>query len=136
MSDTGQQIAVGIDYASMCEDPAQGRMVRDIMARVGDKWSLLTIGALAAGPKRFSDLRAAIPGISQRMLTVTVRALARDGLVSRTAFGEVPPRVEYSLTDNGRTLIAPTAALAAWAIQNRAYIEASRASFDAHAERT
>ncbi|MDR2997365.1 MAG: helix-turn-helix transcriptional regulator [Microbacterium sp.] len=115
-----------IDYATLCSDPEQGRIIRDIMVRVGDKWSLLVVGALADGPVRFTALRDSIPGISQRMLTATLRGLARDGLVTRRSYGEVPPRVEYEHTAVGRTLIAPAAALAAWAIEHRESIAEAR----------
>lgn len=126
MVDKGMKEPQRIDYAALCDDPEQGRVIRDIMARIGDKWSLLVVGALADDPVRFSDLRDRIPGISQRMLTATLRGLARDGLVLRIAYGEVPPRVEYELTEVGRTLIRPAAALASWAIENRESILAAR----------
>lgn len=104
--------------------------VRDILSRVGDKWSVLVIGLLRGGPKRFSELRRTIPGISQRMLTLTLRGLERDGLVRRTVYPSIPPRVDYELTRLGRTLIRPVQALATWAIEHREEIEASRAARD------
>lgn len=76
-------LSPSIDYATLCGDPEQGRVIRDIMVRVGDKWSLLVVGALADGPVRFTVLRSSIPGISQRMLAVTLRGIVRDGLVTR-----------------------------------------------------
>jgi len=119
-----------LDYEASCSEPDVGRMIRDIMARVGDKWSVLVIGTLADGALRFSDLQARIPGVSHRMLTVTLRGLERDGLVTRTAYGEVPPRVEYDLTAVGRTFIGPASAVASWAIAQREAIAAARAAYD------
>ena len=105
--------------------------VREILNRVGDKWSVLVIVLLGQGTKRFSELRRAIDGISQRMLTLTLRQVERDGLVERTVYPTVPPRVEYSLTPLGRTLLEPVMALAMWADAHRADIESARHSFDA-----
>lgn len=119
------------DYEGSCLETGQGQMIRHIMDRIGDKWSLLVIGTLAPGPIRFTDLHAHVPGVSRRMLTVTLRQLERDGLATRTSYPEVPPRVEYALTELGRTLIAPASALAAWAIDHREEITAARADFDA-----
>src|SRR5262245_36831120 len=81
--------------------------VREVLNRVGDKWSVLLVERLGNGPRRFGDLRRGVEGISQRMLTLTLRALERDGLVKRTVFPTVPPSVEYSLTSLGRTLLEP-----------------------------
>jgi DNA-binding HxlR family transcriptional regulator len=106
--------------------------VREVLNRVGDKWSILVVGVLDQGPKRFSDLRRSIEGISQRMLTLTLRGLQRDGLVTRTVFATVPPRVDYDLTPLGRTLLVPVRALAAWADANRQAIQDARARFDAN----
>ncbi|WP_454050287.1 winged helix-turn-helix transcriptional regulator [Cellulomonas sp. Marseille-Q8402] len=108
-----------------------GRAVRAILDRMGDKWALLTLATLDGAPQRFGDLRARVPGISQRMLTLTLRHLERDGLVTRVSYPEVPPRVEYALTATGRTLIAPAAALAEWAAEHNPEIERSRAAYDA-----
>jgi DNA-binding HxlR family transcriptional regulator len=105
--------------------------VREVLNRVGDKWSVLVIGVLGAGPKRFNELRKSIDGISQRMLTLTVRGLERDGLVTRTLFPTIPPRVDYALTALGRTLLKPVSALAKWADQNREQIQVARDRFDA-----
>jgi DNA-binding HxlR family transcriptional regulator len=107
-----------------------GPLIREILSRVGDKWSVLVIGTLRQAPMRYSDLHAAIPGLSQRMLTLTLRQLRRDGLVSRTAYPEVPPRVEYELTPLGETLLETVWALAQWSVEHRAEIEANRARFD------
>ncbi len=107
--------------------------VREVLNRVGDKWSVLVVSLLGDGPKRFSDLRRTIDGISQRMLTLTLRGLERDGLVSRTVFPSVPPRVEYALTHLGVTLLQPVHALATWAAHNRFEIQEARARFDKRA---
>jgi DNA-binding HxlR family transcriptional regulator len=105
--------------------------VREVLNRVGDKWSVLVIGVLGAGPRRFNELRKGIEGISQRMLTLTVRGLERDGLVTRTLFPTIPPRVDYALTPLGRTLLEPVNALAKWADRNREQIQSARDRFDA-----
>jgi DNA-binding HxlR family transcriptional regulator len=102
-----------------------------VLARVGDKWTVLVVGSMGEGPKRFSELRRALGSISQRMLTLTLRGLERDGLVTRTVFPTVPPRVDYELTPLGRSLFATVGALGAWARQNRAHIEDARRRFDA-----
>ncbi|RKN07658.1 transcriptional regulator [Streptomyces radicis] len=98
---------------------------------VGDKWSVLIIGTLAEGPIRYSDLTAAIPGISQRMLTLTLKHLRRSGLVTRTAYAEVPPRVEYALPPLGASLLDTVLALAAWSADHQAEIRHHQATFDA-----
>lgn len=108
-----------------------GRAIRVILDRVADKWTLLVIATLEGKPMRFTQLQQAIPGVSQRMLTRTVRHLERDGLVTRTVFAEVPPRVEYELTSTGRTLIQPAVALAEWAVDHQSDIEQSRGAYDA-----
>ena len=99
-----------------------------MLDRVGDKWSLLVIGTLRDGPLRFGALEASVAGISQRMLTRTLKHLVEDGLVDRTAYAEVPPRVEYELTDLGRTLLPLVMALAQWAMAHRDEINANRTS--------
>jgi DNA-binding HxlR family transcriptional regulator len=106
-------------------------MIRDVLERVGDKWSILLIGTLQNGPLRYTDLQKAIPGISQRMLTMTLHRMNRDGLVSRNSYAEVPPRVEYRLTPLGATLLETVLALAEWAVSHHREIEGSRARFDA-----
>lgn len=107
----------------------------DILARVGDKWSVLVVILLGNGTKRFNELRRLINGISQRMLTLTLRGLERDGLVTRTVFPTVPPRVDYALTDLGRSLLGPISALGAWAFGHRMQIDAARLTYDArHAD--
>jgi DNA-binding HxlR family transcriptional regulator len=105
-----------------------GGAVREVLDRIGDKWSLLVIGTLRAGPLRFGELEAAVAGISQRMLTLTLKHLVEDGLVARTAYAEVPPRVEYELTELGRTLVPLVMALAEWAMANHEQINANRSA--------
>ena len=106
------------------------RGVASILARVGDKWSVFVIMMLADGPKRFNEIKRLIGGISQRMLTLTLRGLERDGLVTRTVFPTIPPRVDYELTDLGRGLTQPVMALGKWAIEHKREIEHARARFD------
>lgn len=107
------------------------RAVSAVLNRIGDKWSVLIIQRLGEGPRRFNEIKRIIGGISQRMLTLTLRNLERDGLVSRTVTPTVPPRVDYALTDLGRDLLIPVSALGQWAIQHTPCIEAARARFDA-----
>ncbi|WP_413335869.1 winged helix-turn-helix transcriptional regulator [Brevibacterium sp. GP-SGM9] len=99
---------------------------RVVLDRVGDKWTVLIILILDEGPKRFNEIRLAIGGITPKVLTSTLRSLVADGLVTREVFAEVPPRVEYGLTDLGRSLLEPVAALSKWAERNVASIEANR----------
>lgn len=106
--------------------------VREVLNRVGDKWSVLIVQLLGDGPRRFSELRRTIEGISQRMLTLTLKGLERDGLITRTVYPDVPLRVEYELTDLGRTLRKPIQALAEWAQKNREEIQRSRNRYDAN----
>ena len=108
--------------------------VRDVLNRVGDKWSVLVIRTLGAGPLRFNALRRAVEGISQRMLTLTLRGLERDGLVHREVHPTVPPPVEYSLTALGETLLGTIQALAEWAYTHRMDIQQARARFDAEVQ--
>ena len=105
--------------------------VREVLDRVGDKWSVLVIVLLGGGTKRFGELKRMIEGISQRMLTLTLRdALERDGLVKRTVYATVPPRVEYALTALARTLLEPLTELATWAQRHRQEIQDARNGFD------
>ena len=106
------------------------RAVSDILGRVGDKWTVLVVGYLSAGPMRFSELKRGIGGISQKMLTITLRGLERDGFVTRTVFPSIPPRVDYDLTDLGRELRVPVNALGEWARVNIARVKQARARFD------
>jgi DNA-binding HxlR family transcriptional regulator len=107
------------------------KAVSGILQRVGDKWSVLIIMRLGEGSRRFNEIKRMIGGISQRMLTLTLRNLERDGLVRRTVTPSIPPRVDYELTDLGRDLLIPVAALGQWAIRHQPCIEAARAHFDA-----
>jgi DNA-binding HxlR family transcriptional regulator len=107
-----------------------GRTLRAILDRICNKWTLLVVATLDQGTLRFTDLHQQVTGISQRMLTLTLRQLERDGLVSRAVYAEVPPRVEYALTATGKSLIPPALALAGWAIEHVPQIEASRAAHD------
>ncbi len=107
--------------------------VREVLDRVGDKWSVMVIVLLGRRAHRFNELHRTIEGISQRMLTLTVRALERDGLVSRTVHASVPPRVDYELTELGRTLLVPLGALADWADTHRGDIQAARDRHDRQA---
>jgi DNA-binding HxlR family transcriptional regulator len=109
---------------------AECHKVSQILARVGDKWSVLVIMQIEGGPRRFNEIKRAIGGISQRMLTLTLRGLERDGLVTRTIFPTIPPRVEYELTDLGRSLRKPVIALGTWAQTHLAEIDAARSAFD------
>lgn len=104
--------------------------IRDVLDRVGDKWSVLIVVQLGQGTHRFTELERSIEGISQRMLTHTLRALVRDGLVMRRAYPTVPMRVEYSLTDLGRTLLVPITALQEWATVHREDVQRSRVRYD------
>lgn len=112
-------------------DPyAAGCPSRRVLDRIGDRWTVLVVGALSDGPRRFTEVRRAVDGISQKMLTQTLRGLERDGLVTRTVYAEVPPRVEYDLTTAGRTLRAPLKALEAWSIEHFGGIAASWERYD------
>ncbi|AZO51410.1 MAG: transcriptional regulator [Mesorhizobium sp.] len=106
------------------------RAVSEILQRVGDKWTVLVVGKLGDGPLRFNELRAAVGGISQKMLTTTLRGLERDGFVIRTVFPTIPPRVDYELTELGHELLVPVSALGAWARRNTARVRAAREKFD------
>jgi len=103
---------------------------REVLDRIGDSWSALTVGTLARGPQRFTELQRSIDGVSQRMLTLTLRGLERDGLATRTVFPTVPPSVQYALTPLGRTLLDPVRGLAEWATKHREQIQSARDRFD------
>jgi DNA-binding HxlR family transcriptional regulator len=105
-----------------------GRTIRAVLDRICDKWTLLIVSTLDSGRMRYTELQRHIPGVSQRMLSLTLRNLERDGLVTRTAYAEVPPRVEYELTTMGKSLIEPALALASWAIEHTPAIVAHRAA--------
>ena len=106
------------------------RTISTLLSRIGDKWTVLVVQTLGDGSKRFNELRREIPSVSQRMLTLTLRNLERDGLVSRTVTPSIPPRVDYALTDLGHSLQGPICALSQWALDNVAEIHASQARYD------
>ena len=120
-------------YEGSCANhsPDAGRAIREVLDRIGGKWSLLIINTLRDRTLRYSELLEHIPGISQRMLTLTVRQLERDGIVTRTVFPEVPPRVEYELTELGETLFVPARAITDWAVAHHDEIERARTAYDA-----
>lgn len=112
-------------------DPYQaGCPTRRILDRIGDRWTVLIIGVLGDGEARFSEVRRQVEGISQKMLTQTLRGLERDGLVRRTVHPEVPVRVEYALTEAGRTLLEPLAALERWSIEHLGDVSLSQEAYD------
>ncbi|MEU6530099.1 helix-turn-helix domain-containing protein [Streptomyces sp. NPDC046928] len=113
------------------EDPCR---TRDVLGIVGDKWSLLVVRNLSQGPRRFTELKRATTGISQRMLTVTLRSLERDGILTRTVHNVMPPHVSYELTPMGATLREATAPLLEWSTRYLDDIEAARATYDSRAE--
>jgi DNA-binding HxlR family transcriptional regulator len=125
------------DSLVRCTEEGDGarELVRDILDRVSDKWTMLVIRGLADGPVRFTGLLTSVEGISQRMLTRTLRALQRDGMVVRTAYAEVPPRVEYELTDLGRSMVLPVVALVDWALDHRQEVTGNRMRFDGGGDR-
>ena len=106
------------------------RTISTLLARIGDKWTVLVVQTLGDGPKRFNELRREIPSMSQRMLTLTLRNLERDGLVNRTVTPTIPPRVDYELTDLGQSLQKPICGLATWAMENVEAIHVAQKRFD------
>ncbi|MFF4348790.1 winged helix-turn-helix transcriptional regulator [Streptomyces sp. NPDC001530] len=113
-----------------CGDEHEDCGIRDVLDRIGDKWSVLVVVELAQGVRRFRQLQRAVPGISQRMLTLTVRRLERDGLVTRTVYPTVPPQVEYELTAMGHSLTHLVKALADWSAAHRDSIARARQEWD------
>ena len=117
--------------SALLGDPYQADCpTRRILDRIGDRWTVLIIGVLGAGDARFSELRRRVAGISQKMLTQTLRGLERDGLVRRTVHPEVPVRVEYALTEAGRTLLEPLDALQRWSIEHLGAVAESQEAYD------
>jgi len=110
---------------------AECRVVLEILDRIGNKWTVMAVDSLTQGPRRFNAIMRHIEGVSHRMLTLTLRGLERDGLVKRTAYATIPPKVEYELTELGRSLIEPLSALGDWALRNHPTIEAARQKFEA-----
>ena len=111
------------------------RTISTLLSRIGDKWTVLVVQTLGEGPKRFNELRREIPSVSPRMLTLTLRNLERDGLVTRTVTPSIPPRVDYELTELGQSLQKPICGLATWATENVEAIHEAQARFDANAEK-
>jgi DNA-binding HxlR family transcriptional regulator len=113
---------------SACGDIPMGNgdFVRQVLDRVGDRWKVLVVANLEGGPRRYFDLQQILPGISQRMLTLALRRLGQDGLVTRTAYGEVPPRVEYALTPLGESFLVIATALVGWASAHHGEITENR----------
>ena len=107
------------------------RTINSLLQRIGDKWTVLVVSTLGESPRRFNELRREIPSVSQRMLTLTLRNLERDGLVSRAVTPSIPPRVDYALTPLGHSLLTPVSALSQWALDNVAAIHAAHDRFDA-----
>lgn len=120
----------------MCSsfDPGKCPTVSEMLSRLGDKWTVLIIMVLRNGPQRFSDIKRTVVGVSQRMLTLTLRALERDGMVRRTVYATVPPRVEYELTALGQSFSEPIQAFGGWVFENYSQIHAARAEFDARSQ--
>ncbi|MBA2945035.1 winged helix-turn-helix transcriptional regulator [Streptomyces himalayensis] len=118
------------DPVVSCGSPPEDCGIRDVQDRLGDKWSVMVLSELAAGIRRFRQLQRAVPGISQRMLTVTVRRLERDGLISRTVHPTIPPQVEYELTEMGHSLTHLIRALADWSLDHREAIAEARRTWD------
>ena len=116
-----------------CLQSAGCKNVAPVLNRVGDKWSMMIVMMLASGPMRFSELKRAIEGISQRMLTLSLRGLERDGLLTRTVTPTIPPRVDYELTELGISLREPVKALGEWAIEHIGCIRAAQERYDAAA---
>ena len=112
------------------DDHARCKALGRVLDRIGDKWTVMVVGALSKGPVRFNALMRFVEGVSHRMLTLTLRGLEKDGLVKRTVYPTVPPKVEYQLTEVGCSLIEPLSALTAWAQTNLPAIEAARATND------
>jgi DNA-binding HxlR family transcriptional regulator len=119
------------------KDPANPvcRTISTLLSRIGDKWTVLVVSELGEGSKRFNELRRQIPSVSQRMLTLTLRNLERDGLVNRTVTPTIPPRVDYELTELGRSLLEPVNALSAWALDHVEASHGAQARFDAEADK-
>lgn len=122
----------GLDPAAICRS-SDPMAVRELLTKIGDKWTIFVILSLdlLGGRARFSELERSIPGISQRMLSTTLKNLERDGLVIREVFPEVPPRVEYEITELGKSLLRPTQGLVDWAKENWGEVREAQSKFDA-----
>ena len=119
-----------IDVCEGGHSPEERRAFAEILSRVGDKWTVLVVGVLAHGSMRYRQIFKRVDGISQRMLTLTLKGLERDGLVTRTVYPTNPPRVDYELTERGKTLVVPLHLLWKWAQANHTAIEGTRRDFD------
>lgn len=126
----GQMAAERVVVGPCTSWPEDSAFIREVLDRIGDKWTVLVLSTLGDRALRYSDLQASIPGISQRMLTVTLKALERDGLVVRQAYAEMPPRVEYEVTDLGRSLQRAVLQLSRWAAENHTAVAANRSAND------
>jgi DNA-binding HxlR family transcriptional regulator len=124
LSDTHTLVPTRDDAHADC------RALTDVLARIGDKWTVMVVGVLSQGPMRYSQILKVIDGISQRMLTLTLKGLERDGLVTRTVYPTNPPRVDYTLTERGHTLTVPLRELWEWARANKSAIDESRRQFE------
>lgn len=113
---------------------AECQALAQTLNKIGDKWTVMVIGALRYGPQRFNTLRRSVGGVSHRMLTLTLRSLERDGLVTRTIYPTIPPKVEYALTEIGDSLVVHLRAISSWEISYRAAIAHAQARFDALAK--
>lgn len=111
------------------------RTISTLLSRIGDKWTVLVVSTLGEGSRRFNELRREIPSVSQRMLTLTLRNLERDGLISRVVTPTIPPRVDYALTELGHSLQKPISALAGWALDNVEAIHDAQARFDSEQDK-
>ena len=119
-----------VEFDDAAEGEANCKALGRIFDRIADKWTIMVVGVLSHGPMRFNALQRSIPGISHRMLTLTLRGLERDSLVKRTPFATIPPRVDYELTEAGHSLTLPLKTLAAWARSHQDEIEAAQRHFD------
>jgi len=118
-----------------CTAHEDNRPVVETLARIGDKWTVLVVGALHEGPMRYNEIRRVVDGISQRMLTLTLKGLEQDGLVKRTMYPTIPPRVDYELTELGRELIVPLRALYEWAVKHRPAMLVARRQYAERAKK-
>lgn len=130
MSQKAELLRSFADWQAQAREPSQCP-VRDVMDRLGDKWMTLVLLVLASGPRRFSELGRAVPDISKRMLTQTLRDLERDGFITRHVFPTKPPSVEYRLAELGHSMLEPLAALVAWAERNHDAVNAARSRYEA-----
>jgi DNA-binding HxlR family transcriptional regulator len=134
---TAKDAGMQSDYENACATyPQDGPAIRGVLNRIGDKWSLLVMITLEPGPLRYGQLKRQVVGVSQRMLTLTLRQLERDGLVARTIYPQIRPRVDYELTELGATLIAPARSVVHWALANYSAIDHAREQFDQASEAT